>query len=84
MSAIARTDLAGKIEAEHQAAIGAARSAMEHAIRCGQLLLEAKASIGHGGWLPWVEANLSSGTDRRGSTCAPPSTPTKSELRMPI
>jgi Protein of unknown function (DUF3102)/DNA N-6-adenine-methyltransferase (Dam) len=54
-------NLAVRIEAEHQAAIGAARTAIEHAVECGKLLLEAKAQIGHGGWLPWVEANLSFG-----------------------
>ena len=53
--------LAAQIEREHQAAIGAARSAIEHAIRCGNLLLEAKAQVGHGGWLPWIEANVSFG-----------------------
>ena len=53
--------LIGEIEHEHQAAIGSARSAIEHAVRCGQLLIEAKASIGHGGWLPWVKANLTFG-----------------------
>jgi hypothetical protein len=51
------SDLAQAIDREHQAAIGAARSAVEHAITCGQLLLQAKAEVGHGGWLPWLEAN---------------------------
>ena len=50
--------LAQAIDQEHQAYIGAARSAIEHAIRCAELLLEAKAQVGHGGWLPWIEANL--------------------------
>ena len=50
--------LAAQIEAEHAAALGAARSAIEHAIRCGELLIRAKAEAGHGGWLAWVEANL--------------------------
>jgi hypothetical protein len=53
--------MAERIEAAHQAAIGAARTAIEHAIECGKLLLEAKAQIGHGGWLAWVDANLSFG-----------------------
>jgi Protein of unknown function (DUF3102) len=50
--------LAAQIEAEHAAALGAARSAIKHAIRCGELLTRAKAEAGHGGWLAWVEANL--------------------------
>ena len=63
-SKVGRADwavLAQAIDQEHQAYIGAARSAIEHAIRCGELLLEAKAQVGHGGWLPWIEANLSFG-----------------------
>jgi phage N-6-adenine-methyltransferase len=51
--------LVERINAAHDAAHGAARTAIEKAVECGQLLLEAKASIGHGGWLPWVKANLS-------------------------
>ena len=51
--------LAAEIEAAHQAAYGAARTALEHAAECGRLLLEAKAAVGHGGWLPWLEANTS-------------------------
>jgi Protein of unknown function (DUF3102) len=53
--------LAEAIEREHLAATRDARSAMEHAIRCGVLLLEAKASLAHGEWLPWIAANLSFG-----------------------
>jgi hypothetical protein len=34
------------------------RRAVDHAIRAGELLIEAKAAIGHGGWLPWLEANF--------------------------
>jgi Protein of unknown function (DUF3987)/Protein of unknown function (DUF3102) len=59
--ALTLPDLAARIESEHQAAHRAARTAIEHALECGQLLLEAKASVGHGGWLPWIEANLSFG-----------------------
>ena len=43
-----------EIEAVHQAAHRDARSALEHAIRCGQLLLEAKQNVEHGGWLRWL------------------------------
>ena len=52
---------AERIEAEHRAAIGAARTAIEHAVECGRLLIEAKAQIGHGGWLAWVEEHLTFG-----------------------
>jgi hypothetical protein len=31
----------------------------EHALRCGELLIEAKNEFGrHGNWLPWLSANL--------------------------
>jgi hypothetical protein len=56
---LALPELAQAIDREHQAAIGAARTALEHAAECGRLLLEAKASVPHGDWLPWLEANTS-------------------------
>jgi hypothetical protein len=57
VTALALPDLARAIEREHQAARRAARTALEHAMECGRLLIEAKAQVGHGGWLPWLEAN---------------------------
>jgi DNA adenine methylase len=45
------------IEDEHQAALGAARSAINHAIRCGELLIQAKADLSHGAWAAWVDAH---------------------------
>jgi hypothetical protein len=50
--------LAERINAEHQHALTAARTALEHARRAGELLAEAKAACGHGRWLPWLEANV--------------------------
>jgi len=49
--------LPAKINAEHEAAFGKAREALEHARRAGELLLEAKAALKHGEWLPWVRSN---------------------------
>jgi hypothetical protein len=46
--------LAGQIKAEHEQAIGSARAALEHALRAGQLLVEARALVAHGEWLPWL------------------------------
>lgn len=46
-----------QINAEHEAAFGKAREALDHARRAGELLIEAKAKVGHGKWLPWIEAN---------------------------
>ena len=61
MTAIALQDLVQAIDQEHQAAVGAARSAVEHAIECGKLLFEAKTVVGHGAWLGWVETNCTFG-----------------------
>jgi phage N-6-adenine-methyltransferase len=61
MSGPLMTTLAERINAAHDAAHAAAKTAIEHAIECGRLLLEAKASVAHGEWLPWIEANLSFG-----------------------
>lgn len=49
--------LAIEINAEHRAAHGAAEKALEHAAECGRRLLEAKALLPHGKWLPWLETN---------------------------
>ncbi len=49
--------LASRIYAEHNTALAAATCATEHAIKCGALLIEAKAGLEHGRWLPWIQAN---------------------------
>ena len=49
--------LAAAINAEHRAAFGAAEKALEHAAGCGRHLIEAKALVPHGDWLPWLKAN---------------------------
>jgi hypothetical protein len=46
--------LAVRIRSEHQAAKIAARKTLEHALRAGELLLEAKALVGHGHWGDWL------------------------------
>jgi hypothetical protein len=50
-------DLAARIKAEHMAAAGALRRTLQHAMAAGDLLLEAKAQLRHGEWLPWLEAH---------------------------
>lgn len=50
--------LARRIEAEHRAAEQAWGSAVQHAVRAGHLLKEAKAKLPHGGWLPWLAENF--------------------------
>jgi hypothetical protein len=61
MNARALPDLAQAIDREHQAAHQAARNALDHALECGRLLIQAKAAVPHGGWLSWLEANVSFG-----------------------
>lgn len=56
-SPAALADLAQKINQAHEGAIRSARTAIEYAIECGRLLTEAKALVGHGNWLPWLQAN---------------------------
>ena len=50
-------DLAARIKAEHEAAFGHARQALQHAAECGRLLIEAKAQVEHGQWLSWIDTN---------------------------
>ena len=46
------------IRREHNAAAGAAQTALEHARRAGELLIEAKAQTQHGSWLTWLAAHF--------------------------
>ena len=48
------TDLAARIRAEHEATADALKSSVEHAMAAGDLLIEAKAQVKHGQWLPWL------------------------------
>jgi hypothetical protein len=49
------TDLAARIKTEHKATSDALNSSVEHSIKAGELLLEAKAQLKHGQWLPWLK-----------------------------
>jgi hypothetical protein len=51
-------ELARRINSEHAQAEGALRAGLQHARTAGQLLLEAKAKLAHGQWLPWLKANI--------------------------
>jgi len=46
--------LASEIRREHEAVISGVRATVEAAIRCGNLLREAKGKVGHGGWGVWL------------------------------
>ena len=49
--------LADRINAEHQACHAAVKKGLEHALEAGRLLLETKAGLAHGEWLPWLKEN---------------------------
>jgi hypothetical protein len=51
-------DLANEIRQEHEAFERNARSAIAHAVRVGELLLETKERLPHGGWGGWVRTSL--------------------------
>jgi hypothetical protein len=50
--------LAEKANAEHRACESAANAAVEHAMNAGEHLARVKASLAHGEFLPWLEANF--------------------------
>ena len=54
-------DLSARINEAHRLAIEHAGNAIEQAIACGQMLLEAKAKVSHGKWLPWLRDNITFG-----------------------
>lgn len=51
-------ELAVRINHEHERCASAAQTAIGHAIAAGELLIEAKAEIGHGRWSAWLEENF--------------------------
>jgi Protein of unknown function (DUF3102) len=50
--------LAESINTEHRACEAAVASAVDHAVAAGEMLLEVKHSLKHGGWLKWLDANF--------------------------
>lgn len=46
------------IRRHHELAQANATAAVDHARQAGALLLEAKASLGHGQWLPWLKEHF--------------------------
>ena len=51
-------DIATEINREHDLASLHANTAVAHAKRAGELLLQVKKSLRHGEFLPWAEANI--------------------------
>jgi hypothetical protein len=57
---IAKTpkELVGEINQAYDAVQTHAYNAVVHAIRCGELLTQAKAKVPHGGWEPWIHKHF--------------------------
>jgi hypothetical protein len=47
-------DLAAHIRSEHEAVCQSARQTLQHAIKAGELLLQAKQLVDHGRWSDWL------------------------------
>ena len=52
------TTLADEINAEHRSCDEALREGLRHALRAGELLIEAKTRVQHGEWGRWLEENF--------------------------
>lgn len=50
-----------QINLEHRLANSKAAEAVQHATNCGLMLLQVKASLKHGEWLPWINSEIESG-----------------------
>ena len=76
-------DLAARINAEHEAATAYMRRGLQRAIACGRLLIEVKAKLGHGQWLPFLRKYCRVPSGAPGASCTSPITRTKS-ANLPI
>jgi hypothetical protein len=52
-------DLAARIKVEHDACTEAEKRGLQHAAAAGKMLIEAKAQLKHGQWLPWLRDHCS-------------------------
>lgn len=62
MSVTPLVDLAAVINEEHALTYYAVMDALEHAILCGEALIEAKKQVPDGQWTKWIEGNLEMGS----------------------
>lgn len=62
MTSTLTVGLAEQINSEHAACLKAANDALEHAMRCGELLAQAKAECDHGQWQDWLADNFAGST----------------------
>ena len=49
------SDLAVQINHEHQQAEASLNDGLQHALRAGEFLAQAKVICTHGSWLPWLQ-----------------------------
>ena len=47
-----------QINAEHPACEASASTAVQHAMRCGELLTAVRRELKHGEWLPWINKHF--------------------------
>lgn len=48
-------ELVPSINREHKAVVDALEKGLDHALKAGEYLSQAKKLVGHGGWAEWVE-----------------------------
>jgi hypothetical protein len=60
-------DIAARINEAHDRVGVSERSTLEAMMEAGRLLIEAKAEVGHGGWLLWLKVNTNV-SERRAQT----------------
>lgn len=60
-------ELAEIFNREHEAMVGAVRVAIDHAVRAGEALIEAKQLVPPGQWGKWLDAVTPN--DKRRSAC---------------
>lgn len=61
MSELTPVPTVEQINLEHRLANSKASEAVQHATNCGLMLLQVKASLAHGEWLPWLNGEIESG-----------------------
>ena len=61
MNEILKVPTVEQVNLEHRLAHGKAAEAVQHATNCGLMLLQIKAGLNHGEWLPWLNGEIESG-----------------------
>ena len=66
------SNIAAAINAAHASVEQAKREGVRHAIECGRLLHEAKATVTHGQWDAWVRSSVRFRCELRSFICGLP------------